>query len=132
MRQVVANIIDLPRVINSTDDISAYDALKRSGYFEQHDAVSERDLYDALREHPDRIDDWMQYAEDKRTDRGWYFTTDTSVVPCRIVVGYFSRRTKVIEQEYADRIEAAATYVKMEIENIRTKGRSSSYLTQAD
>ncbi|MEW6233736.1 MAG: hypothetical protein AB1566_15690 [Chloroflexota bacterium] len=110
------NLVRIPRLL-STGQESIYDLLKQSGYFEQHDQVDESGLREALSRHPEYIDEWISYSEDKRTDSGWYIKQEGNCV----TVGYFQRgHTKNRDASYADLTDACAAFIRRELEDIRS------------
>ena len=115
----VIDLIYIPRKFEDLGNVSIYSLLCDSGYFETHSQISERTIREALRAHPETVDEWMRFSEDKRTNAGWYFRPSQKGYE----VGYFSRsQGSVKSAEYSDRTEACAVFIKNEIEDIRTKG----------
>jgi hypothetical protein len=119
MTDTVIDLIHIPRKFEDFGNVSMYSLLRDSGYFEAHNQISESTIREALRAHPDMVDEWIRFSEDKRTNAGWYFRpTDRGYQ-----VGYFSRAQSCIKStEYRDRTEACAVFIKNEIEEIRIKG----------
>jgi hypothetical protein len=115
----VIDLIYIPRKFEDLGNVSMYSLLSDSGYFEAHSQISESIIREALRAHPDMVDEWMRFSEDKRTNAGWYFRPTHRGYE----VGYFSRAPSSIRSaEYSDRTEACAVFIKNEIEEIRIKG----------
>ena len=93
-----------------------YSLLKESGYFEMYDQVSEADIVEELKKHPELIDDWLMLSEDKRTS-GWCFTQENQ----KYSVGYYPRTPNFRLTTYPKAKEACAAFIKLEIEAIRTR-----------
>lgn len=112
---VAAQIITIPRTFTELGNVSIYSLLERTGYFDVPDHISEADIRAALVCCPECIEEWMQYSEGKRTS-GWYITLDKP----RYEVGYVSENGHCAKQAYYDNeMDACATFIKHEIENIR-------------
>lgn len=110
-------LIWLPRRFNSLGNVSIYDLLKETGYFEIYDKISEDSIREVLMQHPECVDEWISYSEDKRSISGWYLKQEDKDV---YVVGYFSgEEDKDIQNKYADRIDACSFFIKHEAEDIR-------------
>lgn len=110
-------LINLPRKFNSVGNKSIYDLLKETGYFEIHDKISVESIRNRLAQSPEYVKDWILYSEDKRSSSGWYFKQEDSQ---RYVVGFLNGKGNNSHNEYADRFEACANFIKHEIDNIRT------------
>ena len=116
--ETVAKVIRLPELHNR-GDMSVQELLRQSGYFEMHEEVTEDTIRESLSQHPECVDAWIQFSEDKRTDRGWFITQESED---RYLVGYHPRSVDAFPQAYSDRVKACAAYTKREIEDIRTRG----------
>lgn len=109
-------LISLPREFSQKNTVSMYDLLQAVGYTSIARQVSEQDLYDALFSHPDFVNEWLEYSEDKRC-AGWYFRLNDSN---KYLIGYFDLNRN-IETEYDDKLEACAAFVKRELDEIIKK-----------
>jgi len=117
---VVANLINFPSRFNSPGNVSIYNILKETGYFEMHDQVSDDIIYNALSQHPEHIDEWINYSQDKRTSSGWYFKEEGKD---SYIVGYFGGTdSEKVQLRFTDRIAACAAFIKQESEAIRQAG----------
>jgi hypothetical protein len=115
----VIDLIHIPRKFEDLGNVSMYSLLSDSGYFEAHSQISESTIREALQAHPETVDEWMRFSEDKRSNVGWYFRPSHRGYE----VGYFSRSQSGIKSaEYFDQTEACAVFIKNEIEEIRIKG----------
>lgn len=114
---VIAGLIHLPRRFNSLGNVSIYDLLKETGYFEMHDQVSEESIHEPLAQQPECVDEWINYSEDKRSSTGWYLKQEGGGT---YVVGYFAGKNGEHSKfRYANRIAACAAFIKCESEHIR-------------
>jgi hypothetical protein len=95
-------------------NLSIYELLKRTGYFDVADKISEKDIYDELILYPDFVDDWLRYSTDKRGSSGWYFTLGTK----GYLVGFFSKDGDS-RTVYDDKLHACAIFIKHELEEIK-------------
>jgi hypothetical protein len=109
------DIIFLPKKFYE-GNASIYSLLKESGYFEQHNQISEADIFGELTQHLECIDQWLSLSKDKRSNSGWYFKEDDSG---KYVVDYFPPKEGLKRIEYLDKVEACAAFIKREIEDIR-------------
>jgi hypothetical protein len=111
-------IVALPRTFHSLGDVSMFSLLECTGYFGVHDQLSETDIRAGLVGCPDCVQEWMQYAEDKRTPSGWYVTLNDE--GC-YETGYIADvRTRTNRVQYENAIDACAAFIKHEIESIRS------------
>ncbi|HEY8781452.1 MAG TPA: hypothetical protein VIM16_07560 [Mucilaginibacter sp.] len=68
---IINDIINLPSKFRDLRDISFYSLLKNTGYFELFDQVNENKILDQLIKNPERIQQWLDYSDDKRTSTGY-------------------------------------------------------------
>jgi hypothetical protein len=115
LHDLSVRIINIPKKFK-TANASIHSLLKYSGYFETHDLVTAEAIREALLEHPDYVDDWIQYSEDKRCSSGWFFRQKGPGYE----VGFFSSKDGYSQSTmYSDRLEACAAFIKKEMEEIR-------------
>jgi hypothetical protein len=69
---IIKPIVVLPRTFHSLGNVSILGLLEATGYSELHDQISEADIRAALLRCQECVQQWMRYAEDKRTLNGWY------------------------------------------------------------
>ena len=112
---IIIDVLHLPRKFNELGNATIYSLLDDTGYFKIRTQVSEDKICEALHTHPECVDDWLRYSEDKRSDAGWYFQRCDKGYR----VGYFSSRGNDIKStEYTDQVAACACFIKHEIEDI--------------
>jgi len=115
-KHLLRSIVKLPDDFNSRGDISSYLLLKEMGYFQKHNQVMEIDIKNELVKHPESIEQWIRWSEDKRTSSGWYFqqagSNSFSVSPCTA-----SQDSPALH--FSDKHAACAAFIKREIEDIR-------------
>jgi hypothetical protein len=110
------NIISFPKMMAQEGNVSFYTLLKESGYSEVHDQVTIDTIRKALIEHPDCVNDWIQYSEDQRCHPSWFFRQNG----LNYEVGYVSLETDDVPiTKYSDRFEACAAFIKHLIEQVR-------------
>ena len=117
---IAMQIVTMPRRFHSLGNISIFSLLEETGYFELHDQISEDDIRTALLCCPECVQEWMQYAEDKRTSSGWYVTLNDE--GC-YETGYFdiAADPNVANRvQYESAVDACAAFIKHEIESIRS------------
>ena len=117
LQTTILRVISLPRKFYQNGDVSIHSLLRDSGYFEMYELVSEEALCAAIYDHPEYINDWLSFSEDKRTS-GWYFQRSSNE---QWEVGYVSAGGGSIDAaRYSDPARACASFVKHEVEDIRT------------
>jgi hypothetical protein len=94
-----------------------YTLLANSGYLESPESVSEEAILQELRVHPEYIQDWRIYSEDKRTT-GWYLMMPRAG---RFGVGFVpSAKDHAVDPLiYSDEAKACAAFINLEIAYIR-------------
>ena len=117
MNDMVQEIITIPRKFH-TEDMSVFALLEATGYFEQHDQVSEGDIRVALLRDPECVKEWMQYCSDKRSSSGWYIRLNDEEL---YEVGYSDVKADhdTNRVQYESAIDACAAFIKREIEDMR-------------
>jgi hypothetical protein len=87
--------------------ISLREALKVAGYADLRPSLTANELRLVIDDHPEFIEQWMSYSEDKRTDGGWYIQRN----------GNIGRVLKpVTERQYATIQDAVAEFVILELD----------------
>jgi hypothetical protein len=116
INNITKNILSLPEKFYALRNVSIYDLLKETGYFELYSQINEATFLDELNKNPEQINYWLNWSNDKRTTSGWYIKEDENG---KYVVGYFPSSEQSNQMEYSDLNEACAAFVKREIEEIR-------------
>jgi hypothetical protein len=112
----IIQVIHLAKKCSERNNVSIYSLLKEVGYFDIHDEVSENLIREALFLHPNCVNDWIRFSEDKRSSAGWYFQQNGTDYE----VGFFSlNKNNISPTKYSNSIEACAAFIKREIESIR-------------
>ena len=106
----------MPSRFYTERNVSIYALLKETGYFELHNEISESNIYEVLIQHPECINQWLSWSEDKRSSSGWYFKQDEDG---KYIVGFFPTSKDFNVNIYSDKTEACAVFIKREIEDIR-------------
>ncbi len=87
--------------------ISMREALKVAGYAEHRPSLTAVELRPQVADHPEFIEQWLSYSEDKRTDGGWYIRRDRKI-------GLVLKPGT--ERQYATIQDAVAEYVVLELD----------------
>jgi hypothetical protein len=95
-----------------------FSLLEATGYFGLHDQISEADIRAALACCQECVQEWLQYAEDKRTRSGWYLTQNDE--GCYETGDIANARTRTNRVQYENATDACAAFIKHEIESIRS------------
>lgn len=117
IKEILTSIIFLPKSLYDNENISAYSLLKASGYFEFHEAIGEKDIFNALIKNPECLSQWLVYSEDRRSTHSWYFTQQ--IEKGTYIVGFYPPQKDVKETEYSNIVEACAAFIKKHIELMR-------------
>lgn len=115
VKETTKMILSLPRKYKEIFTISIYDLLKQTGYFEIHDKVLAKDIQILLTQHPEFIEDWIQYSADKRCTTGWYFKLGDGR---KYLVGCLKKNGNN-QTAYDDKIEACSVFIKHEVDEIK-------------
>jgi hypothetical protein len=103
---------------NQRGDISMVGLLKESGYADNPSKITQEDLTEQFRKHPELIETWVIQSDDKRTSSGWFIKEpENSLTRNKAwVVGFYPIGDT---NEFLYAAEACGFYVKMEAEQIR-------------
>lgn len=71
---IVATICNLPRQLRTLGDTSFIDLFDASGYRQDPDALELAAVVKYLQDHPEFIEDWLDYSADQRCSPAWYVT----------------------------------------------------------
>jgi hypothetical protein len=113
---VLEKIIFLPRNFYKLRNISIFNLLKQSGYFELYDQIDNADILQAVTENRDVINDWLTWSENKRVTEGWFFTKNENET---YVVDYSPYDKNKKQIKFANAEEACCYFIKNEIDIIR-------------
>ena len=113
----INGLIHLAHKFDSVGDVSIYNLLKETGYFENHDKIFIKNIRAALKNHPECVDDWMLYSDNKRSRSGWYFKQKGTK---GYIVGYLSENKGGNAcKEFSNRVDACALFIKHEVDDIK-------------
>jgi hypothetical protein len=118
IENVVSVIVNLPGDFKRFGNISSYNLLKQSGYFETYNKIEVKDIIVVLNRAPKLVNSWMSWSEDKRADSGWFFLKDKAN---NYIVDNYAAQKDSGKCIYSNPIEACAEFIKREIESIRTR-----------
>jgi|WetSurMetagenome_2_1015567.scaffolds.fasta_scaffold163639_2 hypothetical protein len=115
---IAKQIVFMVRKYNERRNISEIDVLKETGYYQVHDSISEKQIYLALTQFPECIDEWIQFSEDQRSDQYYYILQKDR----KYIVGFWSSRDETLNtiKTFTDKVEACANFIFSEIEYVRT------------
>jgi hypothetical protein len=117
MQDITGKILSLPRQLKNVGDVSIRELLKGTGYFQLYEKVTEDSIKKALSSYPESIAEWISYSEDKRSTSGYYLKEEGVN---SYIVGYLDEKKGMVNEiKYAERIDACASFIKREIEDIR-------------
>jgi sulfite reductase beta subunit-like hemoprotein len=113
---IINKVISLATEFYNKSNVSIYTLLKETGYFEMYNQINEADILNELTIHPEFIDKWFSWSENKRSSSGWYLKQNEN---SKYAVGYFPANRDIAQIEYSDIKEACAAFIIREIEEIR-------------
>lgn len=116
INNIINKIIKLPETFYLNGNVSIYNLLRDSGYFEMYDQIDENNILEELTKHPEYVKIWLEWSDNKRTDSGWFFQKSDHG---KYTVDYFPKKEKSDSVEYEDSKLACATFIKLELEAIR-------------
>ncbi len=102
----------MPIEFREKQNVSMYELLRESGYFEKPTQITEEMLEIYFNKNPELIKAWLQESEDTRSSPAWYFKKGMFF---RWHVGIYPGNEK---QSFSSQSKACAYYVKKYIENI--------------
>jgi hypothetical protein len=98
-------------------NISVLDLLRSSGYLRDPSTMQEDYLENALRSHPELIQEWAKLSEDKMVSSGWYILRPTGSENADWGIGYYPKGQ---ERRFSDCFKACAFFIKQEVESYRS------------
>ena len=112
---VIAKVCAIPSDFRR-NDATIRSLAEASGYEPARDAVTVETLQTHLKAHPDQVEAWLAYSEDKRVESGWYLETR----PARgFVLGYYQSGKGMGRQEhFPDAARACAEFIKKEMDSL--------------
>ncbi len=118
VKDIVAELVLLPRNLNSRRDVSAYSLVRETGYFKSHQEVTSNAIHQTVVMTPELVTEWLSYSEDKRTNEGWFFQRGPEGFQVGRLASDSSLHSLV---NYTDEFIACAAFIKHEAESIRGK-----------
>jgi hypothetical protein len=108
--RVVERICSLPVTFRDGSQ-SALEILAKSGVLQTPEALTIAAVAAHLNEHPELIDAWMLWSEDKRVSSGWYFLYERP----NFVVGFYPHGDRLV---FKDAITACTQFVFREVKSM--------------
>ena len=99
----------MPSEFKQRGDVSIKTLAGASGFAEHKFAIDAKAIQQFLEAHPDLLDEWAEYSDDKRVGSGWYFDLP------RLAVGFYEHGKRAREQTYKHPVEACAVFVMLEL-----------------
>jgi len=114
---LIVGIAYMPKTYEDLKAVTPCEILKKIGYLDFYNQISENDLESFLIKNPECIQLWLQYSADQRTKETWYFL---KLEDGSYEVAYFDKTITTFHNKFTDSAEAAAFYIKKEIEDLRS------------
>ena len=92
---------------------SLRELLTASNYLRLRPGISAAMLCEYLADHPEVVDQWSMYSEDKRTSGGWYFL---NYGRAGTVSRLGPRATRIDEHGHGSSVEACVNYILQELD----------------
>jgi hypothetical protein len=109
---VVARICAVPIELRRRGTVSVAELVAESGYGADPTSLMVEAVSRYLRAHPELIEAWFGYSEDKRTSSGWYVTERSGGM---FEIGWHPAGDRV---SVSDRADACAEFVVREVRAI--------------
>ncbi len=116
---MVDKICQIPRQLKELQNISVYDLLKNSGYFESPESITIEFIEYYLSNSKNLINDWFVYSSDKRCSTGWYFCENSE--KSRYTVGFLNNGKAEQEKHFENLTKACASFIQKEINDMKTR-----------
>lgn len=96
------------------EDLSIHEMLRRTGYQKQQACVTVEAIRGALSKNPERLAEWLEYSENKRSVTGWYLRKADSG---GFEVGCLHNDGSISEQRRYQKLEeACGEFILREVE----------------
>lgn len=114
---IVQNVIGLPeKFYQFGNKLSMSDLLKQTNYLDVKDQIEDIDVQKSLLEHPEHINHWLVWSDNKRNSSGWFFEKNSYG---QYVVGYLdSKMGRINEQNFPNNISACSYFIIKELQDI--------------
>ena len=122
--RIASAVVRIPRQFYELQTVSVYTLLKKTGYFNSPAVLTEAVIAEALNDHPEFIEDWQGYSEDKRCG-GWFWGEHPRG---GFFIGYLSEKTGWETRKlkrYPDARSACAAFIRREVEGMKGMGGRS-------
>lgn len=110
-------LLSLCHRFTEVKDISFAEMLVGTGYLERYDEVSMEAIVPIIKENPSYVDDWIEYSENKRANRGWYIKPESS----QYEVGCIEKRGEKHLRFFSKEEDACAYFIVNELADIRAQ-----------
>jgi hypothetical protein len=109
---LIARICALPVQFKARGDVSVLQLVEESGYRNAPSELVAELVVRHLSEHPELIEAWFGYSEDKRTSSGWYLVQRSGDT---FEIGYFPKGEQMLIK---GRAQACAEFIVREVREI--------------
>ncbi|HMM81000.1 MAG TPA: hypothetical protein PKC65_13355 [Pyrinomonadaceae bacterium] len=117
--KIAKAVVQIPKVFYTEyhESVSFRDLILNSTYCGSSERVSVEMLAKALSEHPENVENWLAWSDNKRTDSGWFFRRQLAG---GFEVGYFPHTEDRPSLRYAETeiFLACAKFIKYEIDDV--------------
>ncbi len=115
-QEIIYKILSLPETFKKSDNNKSFkELLNDTGYFEIADQIQEKELFNAVRENPKFITDWINWSDDKRTTSGWFIKESEKG---KYTVSFFPKKDELTTFKTDDVKIACAHFIQREIESL--------------
>ena len=120
-QDVVARVCRMPQEFHRRGDVGMVVLMHESGYPKVHEQITEADLEEYLRAHPELVEDWVVESDDNRGTPAWCLTDSASSSHSdkQWKVSYLNRDAEMTDVRFfPDRYTASAFYIKRYVEQM--------------
>lgn len=108
---MVAAVCSIPLRYRQSDGPSFRQCVVDTGYFDKPEELSVAATAGFLQQHPEFIDPWFNFSEDKRTSSGWFVLDEDDCAVAGQVHG-----PRIV---FSDRTQTCAEFIVREIGGLR-------------
>jgi len=126
INKIIENVVKMPFEMYTKRSISIHKLFKKSGYCNYCDFINENNIKNYLFENRKYINDWINYSDDKRVDKGYFIR---KIVNNKYEIGLLNiydknNKIKIIKEfNLSEEIEACAYFILLELEDFRNKSK---------
>lgn len=107
-----------------SETLSPAELVRNTGFGHSSDEVTIERLMDCLAKHPEWLNAWLTYSQDRRSSPGWYIQGRDATA---FRVGYYEGPSSRPPAIFEDKVRACAEYVRAEVLDIASPDLSDEH-----